>query len=169
MSFQEPKIVEETKPDARTYFLSAILGLLIFATVAAFYYWQQGQPITLRAERLENGLRAGSPDFDKYRDQLLVEGARATTSTRSLSNIVVELTATIKNRTGRNINGLEIRGILVDRMGSSVGERTVVMIPARQTVLKPDETVEVLIPLEGIKPDANRSNIRMEITGLKVE
>jgi hypothetical protein len=50
-----------------------------------------------------------------------------------------------------------------------VGERTLIVVPAQQATLKPDETVSVRVLLEGIKPEAERANTRLEVTGLRFE
>jgi hypothetical protein len=62
-----------------------------------------------------------------------------------------------------------MRGAVVDAQGSTIGERTLVIIPMRQESLKPDETTAVRIIIEGIKLEDDRSNIRVEVTGIGVE
>jgi hypothetical protein len=47
-----------------------------------------------------------------------------------------------------------------------IRERTVVVIPAQQTVLEPDEAIKVRILLENINKDSDRARLMLEVTGL---
>lgn len=169
MSFEEPKTPEEAKPRTKTHLSTAAVSILIFAAILAFNYRNQRQPVTIEEEQLHDALRAGVPEFDQYREQIKVEVVSATESPGPSGDIVAELTAIVSNITDRTISGLEMRGAVIDAQGSIVGERTAVIIPTRQGPLQPDETTAVRIILEGIKPEADRSNISMEVTGVRVE
>jgi hypothetical protein len=170
MTYQEPRMIQEARPKGKFYLLAAIIAVTLVAAVMALYYRTLNRPVTAPPEtRLENALRAGDQGFEQDRKMILVEGLNATQSTRALGDVVMELMATVKNTTGRTLNGLELRGAVVDAQGAPVGERTVIVIPARQATLKPDETLNVRVLIEGIKPDADRSNILMEVTGIRFE
>jgi hypothetical protein len=82
---------------------------------------------------------------------------------------VVDLTATVKNNTGRTISGLEMRGAILDGQNSTVRERTIMIIPARQTVLEPGEAISVRVLLEGISKDSERAHPAMEVTGVRFD
>jgi hypothetical protein len=63
-----------------------------------------------------------------------------------------------------------MRGVVVDMEGNSVKERTVIVIPnsARGIQeLEPNKTLEVPIVLEGMSKEADRANIKMEITAFR--
>ena len=49
----------------------------------------------------------------------------------ALGGIVMNLQTTVRNFTGRTLNGLEIRGMVVDHQGKPVRQQTVVVIPTR--------------------------------------
>jgi hypothetical protein len=170
MSFQEPRLVREARPKAKVYLLATIVALVIAGVVVTLYYREWNRVATPPPEpRLENALRAGDQEFEQNRERILVEGLKATQSTRALGDIVMELTATVKNATGRALSGLEMRGAVVDAQSAPVGERTVIIVPAQQATLKPDESVSVRVLIEGIKPEADRANLRLETTGLRFE
>ncbi len=84
------------------------------------------------------------------------------------NDLAIELSATVTNNTGSTITGLELRGAIVDPQGSLVRERTVVVVPAKQTVLEPDEAMTVRVLLEKIDPDSERGHISMEVTALRL-
>ena len=169
MSYQEPRLIQEARPKGKIYLLAAIIAVTLVAAIMTLYYrtWNRALSTAPPETRLENALRAGDQEFEQDRKRILVERLNATQSARGLGDVVMELTATVKNTTGRELNGLELRGAVVDVQGAPVGQRTVIVIPAQQATLKPDETLNVRVLLEGIKPDADRSNILMEVTGIR--
>jgi hypothetical protein len=169
MAYQEPRIAKETRSRLSLYLLAVAVSVIIIAALAAVFYWEQSRSVIVREERLEGAWRAPAPEFEQYCGRIQVEGLVAMQSSRALGDIVMELTATVRNSTGRTINGLEMRGAVADAQGSTVGERTLVIIPARHAALKPDEMMEVRVLIEGIKPEASRSNIRLEVTGVRVD
>jgi hypothetical protein len=75
----------------------------------------------------------------------------------------------VRNTTDRTLGGLEVRGAVLDSQGMPVGERTVVVVPTKQTVLEPGETISVRILLEGIRPEVERAGLLLEVTGLSFD
>ena len=55
------------------------------------------------------------------------------------------MTAKVRNNTGRNISGLELRGAILDRENSNVRERTVLVIPRQQKILESGEAINTRI------------------------
>src|SRR6266850_6443738 len=82
--------------------------------------------------RLDNAIRAGSPDFEKYKRLIALDEPEADESPRALGDIVMTLSTTVRNFTGRTITGLEIKGSVVDHDGKPVKENTVIVIPIKQ-------------------------------------
>jgi hypothetical protein len=77
------------------------------------------------------------------------------------------LHTTVRNVTGKTLNGLEIRAAVVDHQGNAVKQRTVVVIPTRQPELAPNKTMPVQVMLEGMSDTDDRANIKMEVTGFR--
>jgi hypothetical protein len=75
------------------------------------------------------------------------------------------LFGTVRNFTGRTLNGLEIRVSVVDLDGKPVKERTLMVIPNQKPELDNNQTMKAQALLEGISKNATRANIRMEVTG----
>ncbi len=121
---------------------------------------------------LEGALRAGSPDFEKYKALIKVDDPEATESARPIGDIVMQLTTTVRNFTGKTIIGLEMRGAVVDLQGNPVKERKVIVIPntfAGIEELENNKTIPVKINIEGMSKDADRANIKMEVTAIRVK
>jgi hypothetical protein len=117
--------------------------------------------------RLEGAVRAGSPEFAKYAPLIVCDNVEADESKRALGDIVMTLRGTVRNFTGKTINGLEVRGVVVDHQDKPVKESTVVVIPVRRAELEPNKTMRVEVGLDGMPPTADRANIRVEVVGFR--
>jgi len=149
--------------------LIIVVAVAAAVVIALFFY------LLMRAESsrgageptLQGAIRAGSPDWDKYKQGIVLEEPQATEAKRALGDWVMTLQTTVRNITGKTLNGLEIRAAVVDHQGKPVKERTVVVIPGRQPELPPNKTMDVPVMLEGMKDTDDRANIKMELTGFK--
>jgi hypothetical protein len=149
--------------------LIIVVAVIAALVIAVFFYF------LLRASSsggsvdpvLEGAIRASSPEFEQFHSKIVLDAPEADEAKRALGDIVMNLQTTVRNFTGRTLNGLEIRGAVVDHQVKAVKERTVVVIPTRQPELGPNQTMVVAVRLEGMKESDDRANIRMEVTGFK--
>lgn len=149
--------------------LIIVVAVIAALVLAVFFYF------LLRASSsggsvdpvLEGAVRAGAPEFEQYHSKIALDAPEADEAKRALGDIVMNLQTTVRNFTGRTLNGLEIRGAVVDHQNKAVMERTIVVIPTRQPELEPNRTMIVAVRLEGMKDSDDRANIRMEVTGFK--
>ena len=116
---------------------------------------------------LQGALRAGSPQFEANKANIVLDEPEATEAKRALGDIVMSLQTTVRNLTGKTLNGLEIHAAVVDYEGKPVKERTVVVVPTRQPELAPNKTMQVNVALDGMSDTDARANIKMEVTGFK--
>jgi len=119
--------------------------------------------------RLDNAIRVGSPDFEKYKKLIPLDEQEADESPRALGDIVMTLHATARNFTGRTIIGLEVRG-RGRRSPEPAGQRTDGRRSSqlRRGELEPNKTMFVGVRLEGMTETDDRANIKMEVTGFSV-
>jgi len=117
--------------------------------------------------RLEGAIRPGSPEFEQYRQRIVLDQPEAEEAKRALGDIVMSLHTTARNFTGRTLNGLEITGSVLDHQDKPVKSRTVVVIPGKQSELEPNKTMFVQLMLEGMSDSDDRAKIKMEVTGFK--
>lgn len=118
--------------------------------------------------QLENAIRAGAPDFEKYQKLIALDKPEADESPRALGDIVMTLHTTARNFTGRTITGLEVSGAVVNHDGKPIKERRVIVIPmADRDELEPNKTMFVGVRLEGFTDSDDRANIKMEVTGFR--
>lgn len=142
-----------------------IVGALIFVLMRA----AGGGDPNAAQQRLEGALRPGNPEYEQLRERIVIDAPEATEGTRPIGDVVMELTTTVRNFTGRTITGLELKGAVVDLAGAPVKEKIVLVIPTRQPQLENNKTMEARIVLDSISKDAVRANIRMEVAGVKLQ
>jgi len=116
--------------------------------------------------RLAGALRAGHWEFEQYRDRIVIEQPQARAASHPTEDLALELTAQVRNKTGRIIKGLEVRGAVFDRHGGAVSERVAVVIPAQQTAIEPDEAIRARVLLEGLCREVSPDSVRVEVTGV---
>ena len=149
--------------------LAALLTTAIALLAAGIYHVTQPIVTPNVDPWLEGALYTGEPEFEQFREQIVVEQLVGNEKVHPLNNLAVEITALVKNNTDRRISGLEMRGAILDSQNSTVRERTVVVIPARQTILEADEAINVRILLENIDKDSDRAYAVMEVTGIRFD
>jgi len=156
--------VSGTDDDSRRklIIIVAIIAAIVIAIV--FYFLMRASGGGSVEPTLSNAIRAGSPQFTEFQSKIAVDEVEADEAKRALGDIVMSLHGTIRNFSGRTLNGLEITGSVVDHQGKLVKQRTVVIIPARRVELEPNKTMPVQIMLEGMTDADDRANIRMEVT-----
>jgi len=148
--------------------LIIVVAVAAAVVIALFFYvlmraggGASGEPT------LQGAIRPGSPEFDKYKAGLVLDDPEAFEAKRALGDTVMTLKTTVRNLTGKTLNGLEIYAAVVDHQGKPVKDRSGVVIPTRQPELAPNKTMDVPITLEGLKDTDDRANIKMEIAGVK--
>jgi hypothetical protein len=149
--------------------------IIVIAVVAAiliggfFYLLLRSTASGNQSPRLANAVRVGAPDFEKYQKLIVLEEPVADEAKRALGDTVMTLQTTVRNFTGHTITGLEIKGAVVDHDNKPVKERTLVVIPGRQSELDPNKTMKLSMILEGFTDSDDRANIKMEVTGFTLK
>ncbi|HJP91619.1 MAG TPA: hypothetical protein VJ875_06665 [Pyrinomonadaceae bacterium] len=168
MSYNGPMLIKEPELRWPIVLLAALITAAIALLVAAMHFVASTEPLLnpSSSTRLEWMHQPGQPNFDQFRKQILIEQLVGNEKVHPFNNLVVELTAVVRNETGRTINGLEMRGAILDTASSTVRERTVAVIPVQQTVLEINEAINVRILLEGIDRDSDRAHAVLEVTGI---
>jgi len=118
--------------------------------------------------RLEGGYRAGSPQFEANKPNIVLDDPEATEAKRALGDITMTLSTTARDLTGKTLSGLEIHAAVVDYNGKPVKERTVVVVPSQlHPELPPNKTLQVNVGLDGMSDTDARANIKMDVTAFK--
>ena len=170
MSYRGPLLIREPELRWPIVILAAIITTIIALVVAGLYYVAMTQPVNSNSRpRLSSALRPGEPEFEQVREQIEIAQLLGTEQIHPFNSLAIDLTATVRNNTGRTMSGLEMRGAIIDAQNSTVQERTVMVIPARQTALEPGEAIAVRVLLESINKDSERADMVLEVTGVRFD
>lgn len=159
--------IPEEKPRRTLIIVVAIIAALLIG--GFFYLLLRGTMGGEQTAQLENAIRPGSPDWDKYSKLIVRDDPEADEAKRALGDLVMTLRTTVRNFTGRTIVGLEMRATVVDHQDQPVKQRTLVIIPGRRDELEPNKTMQVAINVEGMTDNDDRANIKMEVTGFRLK
>jgi hypothetical protein len=140
---------------------AVVIALFFYLLMRAGAHGGAGEPT------LQGAIRAGSPEFEQWKPRIVLDDQEADEAKRALGDTVMSLRTTVRNITGRTLEGLEIRAAVVDHQGKPVKERTVIIIPTRQAELGPNKTMLAQVMLEGMTDADDRANIKMEVTAFK--
>lgn len=170
MSYR-PMLIKEPELRWPIVLLAALMTAAIALLIGVLHFVTSKKSLVNRssAPQFEWMLQPGQPDFDHFRQQITIERIMGNETLHPFNDLVVELTAVVRNQTGRTISGLEMRGAVLDTTNSTLRERTVAVIPARQTILEIDEAINVRILLEDIDRDSDRARTVLEVTGITFE
>jgi hypothetical protein len=150
--------------------LIIVVAVIAAVVIGGFFYLLFRRALAPTAPpTLAEAIRPGSPDWEKYSKLIARDDPEADESKRALGDTVMTLHTTVRNFTGRTITGLEVDAAVVDHDGKPVKERTVVVIPGRQTELEPNKTMKVSVMLEGFTDTDDRANIKMDVVGFKLK
>ena len=171
MSYQGPMLISEPVLRWPVLLVAGIITVFIVLMTAGALHLTLMKPYVRPAARpqLECALRPGMPEFERLREKIIVEQLTAAEAPRPPNDFAVEMNATVRNTTGRTLSGLEMRGRIVDEQMSVVRERSVVVIPSRQTALEPGEAIRVRILLDNVPPEAARAGVLMEVTAARID
>ena len=158
--------VETTESNRTLIIIVAVAAAVVVAIFIGFLMWAssgrgEGEPT------LQGAVRAGSPEFDKNKPNIVLDEPEAFEAKRALGDLTMTLRTTVRNLTGKTLTGLEVYGAVVDYEGKPIKQRTVVVVPTRQSELPPNKTMQVQMMLEGMSDTDPRANIKMEVTGFK--
>jgi hypothetical protein len=179
MSFTDAKSNQRDGADRSRRVIFMIAGLVAVLLAVGLIVFLKTRPEPNPAgvavdQKLEGALRAGSPDFEKYRDLIKMDDPIADYADSVSGDVQMNLATTVRNFTGRTINGLEMRGAVVDFEGKPIKERTKIVIPSGALAeLENNGTAKAPIAIPGFRGDdkariaSGQAVIKMEVTAIK--
>lgn len=151
---------ERDKSRLVIYAAVSVVALLLVAGLAYLASRPSAKP---GEERLADAIRPGAPGWPG--DKLIVDfepDEDADMGGNALGNYVVRMKPTVRNFTGRVVNGLEFRAAGLDLQGKTIRERTFVS----EQEIEPNRTASPIIGLNF--PSDNRpAQLKLELTGVR--
>jgi hypothetical protein len=158
--------LETTESNRTLIIVVAIAAAVVIAVVFGVLLWAVSTGPSSEVA-LQGAIRAGSPEFEKDQPNIILETPEGWEGKRALGDLTMSLKTTVRNLTGKTLNGLEIKGSVVDHEGKPVKEKTLIFIPTKQSELAPNKTMQVQMMLDGMKDTDPRADIKMEVVGFK--
>ncbi len=147
--------------------VGAIAALVLIALIALL---ASTKPQSSSA--IENIVRAGSPEFDSYKDKVELELIEKVTHPNMVGMFQLEYRAWLHNRGDRALTAVEIHGRMLDMEDKVIKENVSIPIPrVRREPLKPGETMRVSVKLDApakISEDEVK-DIVIELRGLRFQ
>jgi hypothetical protein len=151
---------ERDKSRLVIYAAVAVVALLLVAGLAYLASRPSAKP---GEERLAGAIRPGAAEFPG--DKLIVDfvpDENATMGANALGQQVVTMKPTVRNFTGRVVNGLEFRASGLDLQGNTIRSRSFVT----EEEIEPNRTASPAIGLNF--PSDNRpAQLKLELTGVR--
>lgn len=127
-----------------------------------------------REREVENIVRAGSPEFDAYKDKVVLEvdpdGKMVHPNMIGMWQLVAK--ATLSNRGDRELTGVEVIGKMIDMEDKVIAYTISRPIPGvRNEPLKPGESITVKVKVDAPRKTAETDvkDITIELRGLRFQ
>ena len=125
----------------------------------------------LKQKEIEGAYLEGSPEFEKYTNNIVIntDMNRTMESPTGLGTIAMAIHGDIRNRGEKSINGLEVKVGVVDKFNKVIKEKKLMVVPNQTERLNPQETIHVVVPMDGFKKDDDRANVRWKVTAIRFD
>lgn len=153
-----------------------MIGAALFALIliAGAVYLLSFQP-TLEEQKqkiLEGSLTIGSPGFEELSKQIIftTDADNTSESYTGLGRIMMNVPATIRNKSDKTITLLQVNLSVVDQQNQVVKEKDVIVVPGLQvSILPPNDSIKIQQTLDGFEPKADRAMVRWKVTAIKTQ
>jgi hypothetical protein len=116
----------------------------------------------------EGSYHEGSPEFAQItKDIIISTGQNTVQSPNGFGRISMYIEGTIRNKGDRVINGLEVNCAVVDQFNAVLKEKRVLVVPTKQELLEPGQTITINTQIDGFDKDDDRANIRWKVTAIR--
>lgn len=147
--------------------VGAIAALMLAMLITALVVTKQASE-----REVENMVRAGSPEFDAYKDKVVLEvdpdGKMVHPNMIGMWQLVA--TATLSNRGDRELTGVEVIGKMIDMEDKIIASSISRPIPGvKIESLKPGESMTVKVKVDAPRKTAETDvkDITIELRGLR--
>ena len=100
----------ETTESHRTLIIVVAVAAAVLIAVFFYVLMRAGGSGSNVTPTLQGAIRPGNPEFDKNKPNIVLETVEAWEGKRALGDTTMTLKTTVRNLTGKTINGLEIKG-----------------------------------------------------------
>jgi hypothetical protein len=167
----------------RSYLLMGLgaVGALVLAVVVIFLSSRSPRPQQASPSqavpgglqiKLEDAVRPGSPEFDGYKDKVVLENIEVLASSNMLGMTRFEYKGRLHNRGDRPLTGVELTGDVYSLEDKLIAQNTNLPIPrARTEPLKPGESmrVNVVVDTPSNIREGDVREVKAHVSGLRFQ
>lgn len=169
----EPEETEKTTARRRSQAMLIMAGVGALVLALVFILIRQAlAPGNHPSNALENAVRAGAPDFDAYREKVVLEDKEIIVHPNMIGMSQYEVRVRLTNRGEREISGLELLGKIIDLQDVVVAQNVSMPIPRLRTKpLAPGETMRVSVKVDAPAKvsEADVRDVTLELQGLRFQ
>jgi hypothetical protein len=162
---------KKEKKGINKVFLAAIAAAVLLIAGIVGLLSLLPTPEQQKQKEIEGAYLEGSPEFQKYTSNLVIntDMNRTMESPTGLGTIAMAIHGDIRNRGEKAINGLEVKVGVVDKFNKIIKEKKLMVVPNQTERLNPQETIHVVVPMDGFKKDDDRANVRWKVTAIRFD
>jgi hypothetical protein len=152
-------------------FLIGIAAAILLIAGVIWLLTLQPTAEQLKEKEMAGAYLEGSPEFEKYTTNIVIntDMDRTMESPTGLGTIAMAIHADIRNRGEKSINGLEVKVGVVDKFNKVLKEKKLMVVPNQIQRLNSQETIHVVVPMDGFKKDDDRANVRWKVTAIRFD
>ena len=153
-------------------FLIAILIAVLLVGGGILIIWKlQPSMEEQQSQALSGAFREDSPEFQVITKRIIAENDEDKTwfSPVGTGGIMMSIAGKIRNNSDKTLTGLEIKVSVLDSFDKVVKDNTLTVVTTQQKKLEPEGEMNVVVRIDGFKPDDDRARIRWKVTAIKTE
>jgi hypothetical protein len=161
---------EEKRGINKVFLAAAVVAILLIAGVG-WLFTLQPTAEEKKQKAMEGSHLEGSLEFEKYTNNIVINTDMNSTmeSPTGLGTIAMAIHGDIRNRGEKAINGLEVKVGVIDKFNKVIKEKKLMVVPNQIERLNPQETIHVVVPMDGFKKDDDRANVRWKVTAIRFD
>ena len=161
---------ESQGPNRKTgLIIGAVIGIVAIGLVVWLASFRPSMEDQM-SKILEGSYREGSPEFERITKDIIISTDENTVqSPNGFGKISMYIAGKIRNKGDKVINGLEVNCGVVNQFNEVLKEKRVLVVPTKQALLEPGQTISVNTQIDGFDKDDDRANIRWKVTAIRTQ
>ena len=161
---------DESVDRVRSRIIMVLAGVAVAVLLGALLLFGRFQDTPPEAPppppQLENALRAGDPEFEKYTKQVVLLNTEFFTQSNMLGQRQAVIRGQIANFTERTVTGVELRGTVVGENGVVMATTLALPVPRKFDQIGPKGSVPFAVTVDGVPAKGTIEDITINLVGL---
>lgn len=161
---------DKNTEQTRSHALLVVGAIAVLVLTALIVLLARSKPE--RVSVVENIVRAGTPEFDSYKDKIELETTDKITYDNWIGMFQIDVRAKLHNRGDRTLTAVEILGKMLDMEDKVISQSVSIPIPRlRREPLKPGESMKISVKVDapGKISEGEVKDVVIELRGLRFQ